>query len=139
MSMNDKPVVVSCELHWPFLNKQNDMSGKYQVDISKLSSKAVDVLSSMGIEARNKGDDRGNYITVKSVNPIHPAFGGIDAVDSSLIGNGTKANAAIKPYHWDFKGKTGTSPSLAKLLVTEVAVYDKDGGAGDSVDMADVI
>ena len=39
--MDTKPVVVSCELHWPFLNKQNEMSGKYQVDIGKLSSKAT--------------------------------------------------------------------------------------------------
>tara|TARA_B110000967_G_C18901607_1_gene575807 strand:+ start:8249 stop:8662 length:414 start_codon:yes stop_codon:yes gene_type:complete len=137
--MDTKPVVVSCELHWPFLNKQNDMSGKYQVDIGKLSSKAVDALSVMGIAVRNKGDDRGNYVTVKSINPIQPAFGGIDAVESSLIGNGTKANAAIKPYHWDFKGKQGTSPSLAKLLVTEVAVYDKDGGGDDALNMDDVI
>lgn len=136
--METKPVVVACELHWPFLNKPNDMSGKYQVDIGKLSSKAVDALSAMSIQVRNKGDDRGNYVTVKSTNPIMPAFSGMDAVDSSLIGNGTKANAAIKPYGWDFKGKTGISPSLAKLLITEVAVYDKEGDGG-GVNMDDVI
>ena len=136
--METKPVVVACELHWPFLNKPNDMSGKYQVDIGKLSSKAVDALSAMSIQVNNKGDARGNYVTVKSNNPIIPAFSGIDAVDSSLIGNGTKANAAIKPYGWDFKGKTGISPSLAKLLITEVAVYDKDGDGG-GINMDDVI
>ena len=136
--MNDwKPVVVSCELHWPFLNKPNDMSGKYQVDVSKLSSKAVQVLSDMGIAVRNKGDERGNYVTVKSNNPITPVFSK-DKVDSSLIGNGSKANAAIKPYHWDFKGKQGTSASLSKLLITEVAIYDK-GGDGEAIDMDDVI
>ena len=136
--MNDKPVVVSCELHWPFLNKPNDMSGKYQVDVSKLSSKAVEVLSSMGIAVRNKGDDRGNYVTVKSNNPIKPVFSATDEVDSSLIGNGSKANAAIKPYHWDFKGKQGTSARLTKLRNTGVAVYDK-GGDGAAIDMDDVI
>ena len=71
--METKPVVVACELHWPFLNKLNDMSGKYQVDIGKLSSKAVDALSAMGIQVHNKGDDRGNYVTVKSNHPIMPA------------------------------------------------------------------
>jgi len=136
--METKPVVVACELHWPFLNKPNDMSGKYQVDIGKLSSKAVDALSAMSIQVRNKGDDRGNYVTVKSNHPITPAFSGMDAVDSALIGNGTLANAALKPYHWDFKGKKGVSPSLAKLLITEVAVYDKDGDGG-GVNMDDVI
>lgn len=136
--METKPVVLACELHWPFLNKPNDMSGKYQVDIGKLSSKAVDALSAMSIQVRNKGDDRGNYVTVKSNHPIMPAFSGMDAVDSSLIGNGSKANVAVKPYHWDFKGKTGVSPSLVKMLITEVAVYDKDGGE-DGVNMDDVI
>ena len=136
--MNDKPVVVSCEIHWPFLNKPNEMSGKYQVDVGKLSSKAVEVLSNMGIEVHNKGDDRGNYVTVKSKHPIVPAFSNTDSVDSALIGNGSKANAALKPYHWDFKGKKGTSASLSKLLITEVAVYDKDGDGG-AIDMDDVI
>jgi hypothetical protein len=136
--METKPVVVACELHWPFLNKPNEMSGKYQVDIGKLSSKAVDALSAMSIQVRNKGDDRGNYVTVKSKNPIMPAFSGMDAVDSSLIGNCSKANAAIQPYDWDFKGKKGISPSLAKLLITEVAVYDKAGDGG-GVNMDDVI
>jgi hypothetical protein len=92
----------------------------------------------MGIAVRNKGDDRGNYVTVKSNNPIKPVFSATDEVDSSLIGNGSKANAAIKPYHWDFKGKQGTSASLSKLLITEVAVYDK-GGDGAAIDMDDVI
>ena len=136
--METKPVVVACELHWPFLNKLNDMSGKYQVDIGKLSSKAVDALSAMSIQVHNKGDERGNYVTVKSNHPIMPVFSGMDSVDSSLIGNGSKANAAIRPYTWDFKGKKGISPSLAKLLITEVAVYDKDGDGG-GVNMDDVI
>jgi ATP phosphoribosyltransferase len=74
------------------------MSGKYQVDVSKLSSKAVEVLSSMGIAVRNKGDDRGNYVTVKSNNPIKPVFSATDEVYSSLIGNGSKAKVRQLAY-----------------------------------------
>ena len=31
---------------------------------------------------------------------------------------------AIKPYEWKFKGKSGVSPSLDRLVVTELEVYD---------------
>ena len=131
------PIKIEAQAYWFSFLEKNEMSDKYQVDISKLSSKAVQVLSDMGIAVRNKGDERGNYVTVKSNNPITPVFSK-DKVDSSLIGSGSKANAAIKPYHWDFKGKKGTSASLSKLLITEVAIYDK-GGDGDAIDMDDVI
>lgn len=135
--MSNQIVPISATLYWPFLDKRNDMSDKYQVDLGNLSEKAVNALEMLGISVRNKGDDRGDYITVKSTYPIEPEFAG-DPIDSGLIGNGSKASAAITPYDWQFKGKSGRSPSLKKLRITEVVVYVKEDD-DTGIDLSDVL
>lgn len=115
-------VPVAATLYWPFMHRVNDMSGKYQVDLAQLSDKAVTALEMAGLSVSNKGDDRGNYITVKSTYPIEPEFKG-DKVDSAIIGNGTKATVAVGSYDWEFRGKKGRSPSIKKMLITEVVTY----------------
>ena len=39
--MNTEAVKVKAEIMWAFLNKPNEMSGKFQVDLCNLSDKAV--------------------------------------------------------------------------------------------------
>lgn len=116
-------IAVNCELYWGFFDRVNDMSGKYQVDLTSLSDKAVSALEDLGIKVNNKGDERGNYITVKSSNPIKVFFDTNDEASPSMIGNGSSAKAAIGFYDWDFRGKKGRSPSLKKLVVTDLVVY----------------
>lgn len=128
---NPDVVPVAATLYWANLDKTNEFSGKYQVDLACLSDKAVSALEGMGIAINNKGDDRGNFVTVKSKNTIIPKFN-CDPVAPSSIGNGSTATAAVSFYDWEFKGKKGRSPSLKKLLINEVALY---GGGGDDDDL----
>lgn len=123
---NANIVPVAATVYWANLNKINEMSGKYQVDLGNLSEKAVNALEMLGVNVNNKGDDRGDFITVKSTYPIDPEFVNTDAVDSGMIGNGTKANVAISYYDWEFRGKKGRSPSIKKMRITELAVYGKE-------------
>ena len=123
---NANIVPVAATVYWANLNKINEMSGKYQVDLGNLSEKAVNALEMLGVSVNNKGDDRGDFITVKSTYPIDPEFVNTDAVDSGMIGNGTKANVAISYYDWEFRGKKGRSPSIKKMRITELAVYGKE-------------
>jgi hypothetical protein len=92
--MDIKPVRIEATLMWPFLDKPNDMSGKYQVDLTNLSEKAVRALEDMGITVRNKE------------------------------GNGTKAVCVLGAYSWTFKNKKGVSPSLKKLVITDLVTYN---------------
>jgi len=48
MSEAVEAVKVKGKVYWAQLNKVNDMSGKYQVNIGQLSAKAVDALEAMG-------------------------------------------------------------------------------------------
>ncbi len=108
---------------WAQLETTNDMSGKYQVDLTQLSDGAVNALEAQGITPLYK-EDRGNYITCKSSRPIY-AFGADgESLRGIAIGNGSEAVAIVKPYEWTFKGKVGVSPSLEKLVITALEVYD---------------
>lgn len=131
-------IAVACEIYWGFFDRKNDMSGKYQVDLCNLSPKAVAALEELGLKVRNKGDEKGDFITVKSNNPIHLNFKpDVDPVDPDMVGNGTKANVSLSYYDWNFNGKKGRSPSLKKLLVTELNVFE--GKGGESFDFDEIL
>jgi ketopantoate hydroxymethyltransferase len=119
--MEQKPVCIEATLMWPFLNKPNDMSGKYQVDLTNLSDKAVKALEDMGISVRNK-EGKGFYITAKSNHEIKALDKNGDQV-MAHIGNGTKAVCVMGSYSWTFKNKKGVSPSLKKLVITDLVTY----------------
>lgn len=127
-------VKVKCDLYWAQLSKQNEMSGKYQVDLCNLSDAACKALEEMGIEIKSdaaKKPEQGKYITCKSSNPIK-AFDSDGDEISELVGNGSKAKAVISSYEWKYKNKSGVSPSLAKLVVTDLVEYaDANGNIGD--------
>jgi|TARA_R110000803_G_scaffold114467_1_gene182946 hypothetical protein len=123
---NAKPVAVNGTLFWASLQSKNELSGKFQVDVSNLSDAAVEALEGMGLPVRNKADDRNNFITCKSVNPIK-AYDAHGEEVGSLVGNGSAATAMIGFFDWKFQQKAGRSPSLLKLKINDLVSYDPEG------------
>ena len=122
--MSDK-LKLKCDIYWAQLNRKNEMSDAYQVNLCNLSDKAVAALEDMGIsvlENTEKKPEMGKYITCKSQKPIK-AFDtdGVDIVED--IGNASKAICMVAPYNWSYKNKKGVSPSLVKLVVTDLVEY----------------
>lgn len=117
--------------YWSYFNKPNDMSGKYQFDFGNLSDKAVEALQELGIKVANK-EDRGNYLTFKSIRPIEVVdeAGDIisdrDGVAKKLVSNGSKGIVTVGYYDWEFKGKKGRSPSAKKVVITDLVEYKKE-------------
>ena len=134
--MNTEAVKVKAEVMWAFLNKPNEMSGKFQVDLCNLSDKAVGALEEMGIEVKTK-EGKGAYVTSKSTRPIAAYDDGGSLLEGDILGNGSKAAAIITPYAWSFKGKKGVSPSLRKMVITELVPYT--GGGGGAFDEDDLL
>lgn len=138
-------IKVSATVEWAFLNQVSEMSNKYQVDLCNLSQAAVAALKGMGIEARYRDDkaDKGYYITCKSSKPIkaYDEFGTLLGSNVAL-GNGSKAHAIISFYDWKFNNKAGRSPTVLKLVITDLKEYassegdvvDVDNGLNDSLD-----
>lgn len=136
--MSDK-LKIKADVYWASLSRKNELADAYTVDLCNLSDKAVAALEEMGIsvqENAEKKPEQGRYITCKSQRPIK-AFDtdGDDIVED--IGNGSKAICMIGSYDWRYKNKSGRSPSLVKLVITDLVVFA--GGSNISADDEDVL
>lgn len=118
-------IKINATIEWANLSEPNSMSGKFQVDLCNLSDSAVEGLSEMGIEARYREDkpEKGHYITCKSARPIKATDTEGKSVNEK-VGNGSKATAIVGFYEWEFKKKKGVSPSLQKLVITDLVIYE---------------
>ena len=133
MSETQTVVKLKADIMWAQLDKPNELSNKYQVNLCNLSEAAVVALEEMGITVGEK-EGQGRFITCKSANPIK-AFDADGDVITDKIGNGSKAKAIINGYEWKYKNKKGVSPSLKKLVVTEHVEFG--GGSGGKVTLND--
>lgn len=136
--MSDK-LKIKATVNWAFLNRKNEMADAYTVDLCNLSDKAVAALEEMGISVQEnleKKPEQGKYITCKSQKPIKAFDTDNDEIVED-VGNGSKAICMIGSYAWTYKNKKGVSPSLAKLVITDLVVFA--GGATISADDEDVL
>jgi hypothetical protein len=118
-----KPILINCELYWASLSTKNELSDKYQVDLCNVSDAAVDAMEEMGLTIINKQDEKGNHVTAKSTNPIKAYNEAGDEIISQ-VGNGSIARVQLYFYDWTFNAKKGRSPSIQKLVVTDLEVYE---------------
>ena len=114
-------VKVKADIMWAYLDKVNDMSGKFQVDLCNLSDKAADALQDIGLEVKFK-DGKGKYITCKSTRPIYAFDDGGSQIDVQ-VGNGSKGVALVGTYSWAYQKKKGVSPALKRLVITDMLEY----------------
>ena len=118
----NEAVKIKADIMWAYLDKPNDMSGKYQVDLCNLSDKAAGALEELGLEVKSK-EGKGKYITCKSTRPILAYDDGGSLIEGSSLGNGSKAVALVGTYSWSYQKKKGTSPALKRLVITELLEY----------------
>lgn len=123
-------IKIKADIMWAFLDRQNDMSNAYQVDLCNLSEKAVKALTAMGVAVRTK-EGKGSFITCKSQRPIRAYDDGGSEIEGSVVGNGSESVALVDTYNWQFKGKKGTSPTLKRLVITNLKVYEGGSAGGD--------
>ena len=120
-------VKLKATVMWASLNKPNQMSGKYQVDLCDLSDAAVKALESLGLEVKMK-EGKGHFITAKSTRPIFAYDDGGSPIDGDIVGNGSKANVLVTRYPYNFRGKQGFGASVQKMVVTDLKEYIAEGG-----------
>jgi hypothetical protein len=142
--------VLRGQAYWACIRKPNDMSGKLQMDIGNLDKASQALCSSHDIPLKDKGDDRGKFITLKGNPEYLPRV--TDSQNNQIpepvsLGNGSKVKVPFKPYEWNFKGTTGWSVGLNSIMVVEMVHFDsfdamaaEDGGyvAPVQMDLAQV-
>jgi hypothetical protein len=122
-----KAVVMWCQNKEP-----NEMSGKHQIDLTQLSDAAVEALEAMKIDVKEK-EGVGKYITCKSARPIKVLDVDGDEIQEK-IGNGSKAKCIVSSYEWKYKNKKGVSPSLQKIVITDLVEFGGGGGGSNISD-----
>ena len=121
---NHDTLKIEATAFWFSFLEKNEMSDKYQVDISELSEPQVDRLEGMGINVKNKGDDRGYFVTAKSVK-YAPRVDDVDGFKmSDPVGNGSKCTFVVRPYDYNFKGKAGVALGISKARVNELVKFE---------------
>ena len=139
--------VISGTAYWAAITNPNttfDSDGVWSVDVADLDKKALDSIKNDGLSIKNKGDDRGDFITIKR--KVRRKDGSLnrapDLVDgqkrtmtNTLIGNGSKVNVHYTTYEWEFKGRPGVSADLRAVQVTELIPYNTE--ADEAFDVVD--
>ena len=134
-------VVIKGFVEWAQLEQVNDMSGKYQVDLCGLSDKAVAALEAMELTVQYKEDNekKGHYITCKSSRPIRVYDTDDAVIDGRVVGNGSEFVAKVGSFEWTFKKKSGVSPNLQRLTITELEIYEADEDDDSPVDLDEAL
>ncbi len=126
-----KPVKVAGELYWSnwmkeYNTKFNEANDKYECTLGQLSEAAAAKLEELGIKIKDK-DTMGKFIVGKSKFVFEPVDEEGNPIDISKIGNGTKCYALVSSYRHKMSAKFGAAPSIKKLVITELKVYDPSG------------
>lgn len=142
---NDKFLVLTGKAYWAHVRIPNEMSGKYQLDLT-VDSKTAKDLESKGILVKNRKtgknvkttdpeDKIGDFVTLirgaenkKTGESLAPPL----VVDSSklvmdknvLIGNGSLVKVKTNIFDWTFKGKKGKSLGLNVVQVLDLVKYE---------------
>ena len=140
-------VVVACDLAWAFLNRKNELSDKYTVDLCNLNEDDVAALSKIGLKMRIRKEDhaklaerekegkpvydRGTYISVKSAGKFFKVWNTneeeLSEEDIGEIGNGTKALVRVSCVLGKNSAKYGPMAGLGDIVITDLVRYSADG------------
>ena len=141
--MND-PIYITGKCHYASITEPNTKfepvwSIQLEVDDNNRS-----IIESSGLSISNKGDDRGDFVTIKRKverkdgtqrqGPIVKDSQN-NNWDGKLIANGSVVNVKAVPFEWTYAGKSGISADLAAVQVVDFIEYTS--GADNDFDVVE--
>jgi hypothetical protein len=139
--------VIKGSAYWASIVSPNttfDSDGVWSVDVGNLDKKNLGIAKDDGIEIKNKGDDREDFVTIKR--RVRRKDGGMNKAPevkdaqkrtmiNTLIGNGSEVNVLYSTYEWEFKGRSGVSADLRAIQVTNLVPYNTDADADEAFEV----
>ena len=122
------------ELNTKF-NPDND---RYEAVVGNISDADCEKLKSLGIKIKNK-EGQGNFIMAKSKYEFTPVTPTGDAVNIDSIGNGTQVEVDVSSYVHRMSAMYGNAPSIKKITVTKLEVYEPEAVAVTDIDDDDIL
>jgi len=93
------------------------------------------VLKKDGLIVKNKGDDRGDFVTIKrkvkrkdgSKNRQPELMDGQKKlIPNTMVGNGSLVNVLYSTYDWEYRGRKGVGADLRSVQVVDLIPYSSD-------------
>ena len=139
--------VLKGNAYWASIVSPNttfDSDGVWSIDVSNLDEKNINQAKADGLDVKNKGDDRGSFVTIKR--KVRRKDGNmnkqpevVDAakrnIANTMIGNGSEVNVLYSTYEWEFKGRSGVSADLRAVQVTNLIPYNVDADADEAFEV----
>ena len=142
--------VISGTAYWASIVAPNttfDSDGVWSIDVCNLDKKNLDIVKKDGLTVKNKGDDRGDFVTVKrkvrnqKSGELNRAPTVVDAQKRTMmntaVGNGSVVNVKYNPFDWDFGGRKGIGANLNAVQVIDLIPYSSDNDGEDFEVVAD--
>jgi len=121
--------VLRGEAYWANVRKPNSLSGKLQMDLGNMDKPSLKLVKQAGIKLKNKGDEKGDFITLKG-SPQYPPkvtdSQGNVLPEPVAIGNGSTVKVPFNTYDWNFNGQEGTNVGLNTVMVIKMVEYITD-------------
>lgn len=122
--------VITGKAYWAFVHEENKtFEHAWSIDIA-LDEANKAIIEADGLKYRNKGDERGDFITIKRKvegknRPNDPPevvdhMKRILASEKNFIGPGSVVNVQYKTYEWNYKGNSGIGADLQKIQLLEL-------------------
>jgi len=144
------PIIISGKVYWASVVEPNTTyEPAWQADITIDDDETRQKLESIGLNVKNKGDERGDFFSAKrkvmkkdgsNRNPPVVLDAKRNPWDNRLVGNGTTAKIKIQPYEYSYAGKAGVTADFIAMQVIDLVPYgnpsndfqDEDGFTIDS-------
>lgn len=126
--------IITGKVYWASLVEPNTTyEPTWRIDVI-LDPATKKIVEGDELTIYNKGDDRGDYITLKRKvfkndgskrMPPEVVDAQTKAWNGQPIGNGSLCNIKYKPYDWSRNGKSGFSAELVSVQVIDLIPYSK--------------
>lgn len=119
------------QLFWgKFRDEQRNDKGQYTFEVHNMSDAALSMMENADIQY-NKHDEKGNYITLKSMNPFEFEFAnGQELEENQLLGNGTEIRITLGWY----ENRYGKFPTLfGPIRVIKTVPFTRDDSSRAAV------
>lgn len=103
-----------------FFDPENE---RFQCTVGNISEAAVAALKEVDIRAK-KSEEKGNYIQSKSKFKFDAFDLEGNKIEAEKIGSGSECEVLITPYRHKLSAKHGASPTIKKIIITKLEVFD---------------
>lgn len=135
--------IISGKAYWAsIINPNTTFEPCWKIDVA-LDEESKAKVEADGLSVKNKGDERGDFITLKRnlstrdgtpKDPPEVVDAKKNKWDGAAIGNGSVVNVKYKAYDYNYRGKSGRSAELLKVQVVDLIPYGDNGKDFDAVD-----